>query len=270
MLLSLHIIVYMPMLNMLVSNKTGIIIQARTGSSRLPGKMTLPFFEDQNLITLMINKFKQEAGRTPFVIATTTASGDDIIVEICAKAGVPYFRGSENDVLDRFIKTAEHFRFETILRVCADNPFFDVASTLLLARMLSTGKVDYMGYEMDGNQPSIMTHIGLWGEAVTLKALVKTASLTNDSLYREHVTNYLYSHPQTFNIGLTPAPNGLGKRTDLRFTLDTPEDYELYRKIYRQLAARGSTNNPEALVKLVDENNDFRKVMKNQITLNTK
>lgn len=249
---------------------TGIIIQARTGSSRLPGKMTLPFFEDQDLITLMINKFKQKAGEIPFVIATTLSPGDDIIAEICERSAVSCYRGSENDVLDRFIKTAEKFGFDTILRVCADNPFFDVVSTLRLAWMLSEHKVDYMGYEMDGNLPSIKTHIGLWGEAVTLKALTEAASLTADSLYREHVTNYVYSHPQHFKISLAPAPSGLSQRTDLRFTLDTSEDYELHRKIYWQLADEGNTDNLSALVDMIDQNNDFKEVMKNQIILNTK
>lgn len=251
-------------------NKTGIIIQARTGSSRLPGKMTLPFFEDQDLITLMINKFKQRAGEMPFVVATTLSPGDDIIAEICERSHVSCYRGSENDVLDRFIKTAEKYGFDTILRVCADNPFFDVVSTIRLAGMLIENKVDYMGYEMDGNLPSIKTHIGLWGEAVTFKALIKAASLTADSLYREHVTNYVYNHPEYFKIGLAPAPSGLSQRTDLRFTLDTREDYELHRKIYRQMAEEGNTDNLTALVDLIDQNNDYKKVMKNQITLNTK
>ncbi len=232
--------------------------------------MTLPFFEDQDLITLMINKFKQKAGEIPFVIATTLSPGDDIINGICSKSGVPCYRGSENDVLDRFIRTAEQFRFETIIRVCADNPFFDVASSLLLADLLVSTKADYAGYAMDGNLPSIKTHIGLWGEAVTFKALIKAASLTADSLYREHVTNYVYNHPEYFKIGLAPAPSGLSQRTDLRFTLDTRDDYELHRKIYRQLAEDGNTDNLTALVDLIDQNNDYKKVMKNQITLNTK
>jgi spore coat polysaccharide biosynthesis protein SpsF (cytidylyltransferase family) len=252
------------------SDQTGIIIQARTGSNRLPGKMTLPFFEDQDLITLMINKFRLHSGGIPFVIATTLSPGDDIIAAICEKFGVSCFRGSENDVLDRFIKTAEQYNFETIIRVCADNPFFDVTSTLLLAGMLNANKVDYMGYKMDRNLPSIKTHIGLWGEAVTLRALIKAGSITNDSLYREHVTNYLYNHPQTFSIGLVPAPRGLGNRTDLRFTLDTREDYELHRNIYRQLAEEGNTDNLPALVELIDQNKGFKEVMKNQITQNTK
>jgi spore coat polysaccharide biosynthesis protein SpsF (cytidylyltransferase family) len=253
-----------------LSNHTGIIIQARTGSTRLPGKMILPFHENQNLISLMINKFKRNAGNVPFVIATTVSSGDDLISEICEKSGVRCFRGSENNVLDRFIKTAEKYSFETIIRVCADNPFFDVAATLLLGELLNESKADYAGFEMDGNQPSIKTHIGLWGEAVTLKALQKAASLTSESLYQEHVTNYIYGHPQTFKIRLISAPSELKKRTDLRFTLDTPEDYELHRKIYKTLAADGKSDDINALVNFVDQHNDFKQVMKNQIIQNTK
>jgi spore coat polysaccharide biosynthesis protein SpsF len=253
-----------------LSNHTGIIIQARTGSTRLPGKMILPFYENQNLISLMINKFKRKAGNVPFVIATTVSGGDDIISEICEKSGVRCFRGSENNVLDRFIKTAEKYSFKTIIRVCADNPFFDVASTLLLGKLLIDSKADYAGFEMDGNLPSIKTHIGLWGEAVTLKALQKAALLTSESLYQEHVTNYVYSHPQTFKVILVPAPSEPGKRTDLRFTLDTREDYELHRKIYKTLAADDKSDDINALVKLVDQHIDIKQIMKNQIVQNTK
>ncbi len=218
----------------------------------------------------MINKFKQKAGNVPFIFATTVSPGDDIIFEICRESGVHCFRGSENDVLGRFIEAAEQFGFETIIRVCADNPFFDVAPTLLLAESLKENNADYAGFEMDGNLPSIKTHIGLWGEAVTLKALIKAASLTTNSLYREHVTNYIYSHPQNFRVSLTTAPSGLAARTDLRFTLDTREDYELHRKIYQQLIARGKSEDIAVLVKLVDLNIEYKQVMKNQITLNNK
>jgi spore coat polysaccharide biosynthesis protein SpsF len=256
--------------DMPLSNRTGIIIQARTGSTRLPGKMTLPFYEDQGLILLMINKFKRNAGNVPFVIATTVSHGDDIISEICKKSRVQCFRGSENNVLDRFIETAEKYSFGTIIRVCADNPFFDVPSTLLLGKLLNETKADYAGFEMDGNLPSIKTHIGIWGEAITLEAMKKAASLTEESLYQEHVTNYVYSHPQSFKVILVPAPSELGKRTDLRFTLDTPEDYELHRKIFMTLAADGKTEDINALINLVDHHIDFKEVMKNQIVQNTK
>ncbi len=248
----------------------GIIIQARTGSTRLPGKMTLPFYRDQSLISLMISKFRQQAGNIPFVIATTRSSGDDIIAEICKKSEVPCFRGSENDVLNRFINAAEKYKFENIIRVCADNPFFDIASTLMLAKLLKANEADYAGFLMNGNLPSIKTHIGLWGEAVSYNALLKAASLTSNLLYREHVTNYIYSHPQTFKISLAPAPSGLSARTDLRFTLDTREDYELHRDIYNQLAANDKTEDLTELIGLVDQNTEFQQVMQNQISLNSK
>ena len=249
---------------------TGIIIQARTGSKRLPGKMTLPFYGEMNLISLMINKLISGAENTPFVVATTTSVNDDVIYTICAEAGIPCYRGPEDDVLSRFTGAARQFGFQTIIRVCADNPFFDITSTLLLARILEESGADYAGFEMDGNLPSIKTHIGLWGEAVRLSALEKATASTPEMLYREHVTNFVYGHPGLFTIKLLPAPYGLGKRTDLRFTLDTREDLELHREIYKKLASTDSINNIEYLVKMVDENPRYRKVMQKQIILNSK
>jgi len=249
---------------------TGIIIQARTGSTRLPGKMTLPFFGNQNLILLMINRFREETNQIPIVVATTTSEKDNVISEICARAEVPCFRGPEEDVLNRFIGAAKKFGFQNIVRVCADNPFFDLTSTLTLLTIQEQTEADYAGFEMQGGLPSIRTHIGLWGEVVTLKALERAAAMTAEPFYHEHVTNFIYGHPETFKINLVPAPYRLGERTDLRFTLDTFEDFKLHQNILAQLTEKQENNDLIDLIRLVDENPDFRMIMQNQITLNSK
>ena len=250
-------------------HKAGIIIQARTGSVSLPGKMTLPFYNGLNLLELMINDFGNVAGDVPFVVATTTLADDDIIERICEQNNVAFFRGSSSDVLARFIGAAHQFGFDSLVRVCADNPFFDLTSTLKLASFQMETGVDYTGFSMNGI-PSIKTHIGLWGEAVSLSALEKAAGLTNEPLYREHVTNYVYSNPEIFNIHLMEAPFALGNRNDLRFTLDTNEDFLLHQQLYSKLAEAGSLNNYGQLVGIVDDNPVYRQRMFEQILKNTK
>jgi len=252
-----------------MAHNSGIIIQARTGSSRLPGKMTLPFAGDKNLLELMLTDFRQTAGDIPFVVATTDKPGDDAIVAVCRNLDVPCYRGPEQDVLKRFILTAEQYGFDNIIRVCADNPFFDLVSTLRLLNVLEETKCDYAGFSING-KPSIKTHIGLWGEAVTLGSLVKASRLTADPKFREHVTNYLYSNPEDFQIIVKPAPYGFHNREDLRFTLDTEGDFKLHQQLYRMAGNLPIPDRLFELLKITDENEHFRIIMQVEIKRNSK
>ena len=170
-------------------------------------------------------------------------------------------------MLDRFIKCAEEFEANTIIRVCADNPFFDLKSTLTLSKHLTENSLDYVGFEMGQRLPSIKTHIGLWGEAVSLEALKRVGEMTQDIFYREHVTNYIYSHPGLFNIELIDTPLKLKGRTDLRFTLDTKTDFVLHQHIYEYYHQHKEVI---SLIKFVDSHPEYLEVMKAQIELNSK
>ena len=88
---------------------TGIIIQARCGSSRLPNKMVLPFYQSQSILSILLSRLKKKITSTPIIVATTTNLKDDLITTICKQHNIPYYRGSENDVLQRFIDAAEFY-----------------------------------------------------------------------------------------------------------------------------------------------------------------
>ena len=100
-----------------------IIIQARVGSSRLPGKMTRPFFNGNTILEILIKEFKFSLEKTPLIIATSDNPRDDQIKAIAEKNGVNYFRGSEEDVLARFIQATENRSETYVARICGDNPF---------------------------------------------------------------------------------------------------------------------------------------------------
>ena len=248
-------------------HKTAVIVQARTGSTRLPHKMTIPFFENESLLFMLLKRLRADAQGIPVIVATTTEIEDNEIESLCKELNIDCFRGSSEDVLDRFIRCAEAFKVDTIIRVCADNPFFDLKSTLDLSNHLIKNSLDYVGFEMGDGLPSIKTHIGLWGEAVSLDALKQVGELTQDKFYREHVTNYIYAHPDTFNHELIDAPFQLKSRTDLRFTLDTQADFELHQQIYSHYYRHGEVS---SLVKFVDSQPEYLEVMRSQIELNSK
>ena len=113
-------------------SETGIILQARTDSTRMPEKVILPFFQEKSILDLLLEKTKKLVA--PVVLATTLNPSDDRICRLAEKHEVPVFRGSENDVLDRFIQAARKFGFSKIIRVCADNPFLDFTGMQTLIR----------------------------------------------------------------------------------------------------------------------------------------
>ena len=246
----------------------GIIIQARTGSTRMPGKVIRPFFQEQTILDLLLEKAKKI--NLPTVLATTENQSDDHICELTAKHQVPFFRGSENDVLDRFIQAARKFGFSKIIRICADNPFLDLSGLQLLADAFEQSDADYLGIQLAGNKPSILTHFGFWAEAVRLDALEKAASLTSDKLYREHVTNYIYSHPDIFHIDFIPADQLVFLRTDIRLTLDTAEDFEIQKQIFASISNENPNFGIREIVFWLDRNPVILETMKKEILKNQK
>jgi len=113
--------------------KTGIIVQARVGSSRLPFKVILPFDHTQAIIEIILDHLKANTVGISLVLATTNSGDDEVLCKVASNMGVDCFKGPEQDVLGRFILAAEKYGFDRIIRICADNPFLDVQGTMDLS-----------------------------------------------------------------------------------------------------------------------------------------
>ena len=176
--------------------KTGIIIQARSSSTRFPNKILRPFYNSDNILDIQIKRLKQL--NLPIVVATTNCEKDKEIVDIVKKHSVFSYIGSEHDVLSRFVNAASENNLTHIIRLCSDNPF------IMIDLIKEVSKDEYKSYDYAShyvkNQPSISTHWGVFAELVSLEALKKIQKLNSDALYKEHVTNYIYSHPEHFSI----------------------------------------------------------------------
>ena len=244
-----------------------IIIQARLSSSRLPGKMIMPFHENKGILEIIIERLIAYFGKDNIVVATTNSKADNVIAEMAKKHEIGIFRGSENDVLDRFIKTAEHEDVKNVIRVCADNPFIIPRYIQELIYAFDSSTMDYLSYKFDDQMPVIKSHIGLFSEMTSLDALRKVYSLTEQKLYREHVTNYIYEHPEVFKVHFLELPKLIRKRRDLRLTIDTIQDFKLTQDIFTQLRGDFSL---ESLVKTIDLNPEVLLSMKDQIDSNSK
>lgn len=209
------------------------IIQARTNSSRLPNKVILPFFEDKCILEIIINNLQINFPNHKIVIATTLNQSDDKIVDLANSLNVFCYRGSETNVLKRFVEAAKEFNAHHIVRVCADNPFLHMDFIKKLIDIFHQNpNFDYYSFKNFEGTPVIKTHFGLFVELVKLSALEKTLKLTNEDVFLEHVTNYIYSN-ETFDIYLEELPEFLYFRKDLRFTIDDEVDFESLKEIYK-------------------------------------
>lgn len=246
------------------------IIQARTGSTRLPQKILLPFFNEENILSLLIKKLRKIED-TNIVIATSTNVNCDIIESFAEEQKVSCYRGSEEDVLQRFICAAEENNAKDIIRICSDNPFIELSGLEKLVEEArnNKGKYDYISFKI-GEKPSIKTHYGFWGEFVTLEALNRIASLTKESVFHEHVTNYIYSNPSFFNIKwLSPSCDKLTER-NIRLTIDTETDFKVAQELYKILVQHNEYPKIDEIIEYLDKNPHYYERMQEQIKQNTK
>ena len=247
----------------------GVVIQARSGSTRMPAKILLPFSGEKRIIDIVIENIKRECPDKRIVLATTVNPADDVLEEVAALHGIDCFRGSEENVLSRFIGAAEKFGLRRIIRVCSDNPFLDTSSFNEMFKVQEATGADYVCYAFPDGRPTIKSHLGLFAELATTEALKKAASLTDEKLYLEHVTIFLYTHPESFKIARIPLPDFLSARTDLRLTLDTPSDFKLLNELSERVKNE-TDGSLEALVNLVDANPEYGNIMKTNILQNEK
>lgn len=210
--------------------KTGVLIQARMRSTRLPGKVLLPFC-GTTILGVIANKIRTGFPHLEAVICTSTHADDDAIATYAKSLEMPVFRGSEHDVLERFLAAADGFGFDRIVRVCADNPFLDMQ---LLQELITfadaTPDADYWSFA-DGETPSIKTHYGFFAEVVKTSALQDVARQTQDMCYREHVTNFVYSSG-LFDCRFIQIPDWISKHRFLRLTVDDENDFALALQLY--------------------------------------
>ena len=237
--------------------KDGIIIQARTGSTRLHNKILLPFYGEQRIIDILIANIKQACPDKCIILATTNRPQDDVLAEVAHQAGILSFRGDEDNVLDRFI------------RVCSDNPFLRPETFNTFFAEHNFCPADYIAYGFADGRPTIKSHLGLYSELTTIDALRRAAVSTQEKLYIEHVTIYLYTHPEKFKVRLLPLPAELEGRFDLRVTLDTMEDFTLLQELYATFYEK-TDRSVHALLQLVASHPEYRAKMLENIAQNEK
>ncbi|EIM77248.1 polysaccharide biosynthesis protein [Nitritalea halalkaliphila LW7] len=244
------------------------IVQARLGSSRLPNKILLPFYEGKSVLEILLTKISAHFPSLKLIVATTVSLSDQPIVDLCEKLQVSCFKGDEADVLSRFIDAAEAFQVEKIIRICSDNPLLNLMALQELIQISASSAASYVSFKTSAGTPTIKTHYGLWAEYVTVEALKQVKQLTQESLYREHVTNYIYANSNVFSTYLAPIAKQIEQYPQLRMTLDTKADFELLQQIYAEIP--NFDGSPEQLIEKIAANEEWLQIMHKQIIQNEK
>ncbi|MCW2819892.1 MAG: acylneuraminate cytidylyltransferase [Marmoricola sp.] len=200
---------------------TAILTQARTGSTRLPGKV-LEQVAGRTVLEHHLDRLL--ATGLPVVVATTSAARDDAVVDVARRCGVEVFRGSEDDVLDRFDRCASAYDVEGVVRVTSDCPLIDPAVVLDAVRTWDRDPRAYVSNGLRRTYPRGYD-VEVFGAAV----LHDAAREARDPVEREHVTPWLYSGGVQ-GLRLVGLENPTDE-SDLRVTLDTPEDLRLLRAL---------------------------------------
>jgi spore coat polysaccharide biosynthesis protein SpsF len=207
-----------------VSKNTIAIIQARMGSTRLPGKVLMDIM-GKPVLWHIVNRLKRSQRIDKIIVATGAGSSDDVIESFCDANSLNIFRGSESDVLERFYNAALHFNAQTIVRITGDCPLIDPDIVDKVVAGYGNGEYDY--YSLAGKFPD-----GLDCEVFSFAALKKAFNNSKLPSEREHVTPYIYNNPEKFKIG---GLHLFDNHHHLRWTVDEPSDYQLVKKIYDYL-----------------------------------
>lgn len=228
--------------------KTIIIVQARMTSTRLPGKVLLPLAGEPMLMRLM-ERLRRVQRADGIVIATTTNVTDDPIAALCAQQGVPCHRGSELDVLSRYADAARLHAADVVVRITSDCPLIDPALIDQLIAVYEEGDSDYVSNMLPPTWP-----YGMAVEVFSATALAQAHAEATQDAEREHVTPFIYWHPQRYRLRNVASPVALSHH---RWTVDTPEDYELVRRLFDHLLPTNPHFTQADVLALLDAHPDW-------------
>jgi spore coat polysaccharide biosynthesis protein SpsF len=206
------------------------IIQARFGSTRLPGKI-IRLISGKPILWHVWNRLTHSKMINDVIIATTTNSEDDQIENFCVENNIHFNRGSAEDVLSRYYETAKKFNVDIIIRITSDCPVIDPE---ILDDMINFFKAENCKYKLDylSNTLERTFPRGLDVEIFSFEALQKTFSEAKEIYEREHVTPYIYMHPECFTLKNFYNDKDYSFH---RWTVDTNDDLELIKEIYISL-----------------------------------
>ena len=227
-----------------------IIIQARMGSERLPGKV-LRAIDGKTLLDILIDRLLLVKNASKVIVATTKNPKDDVLELKCRERNIPCFRGSEENVLERYLLAADFFSVNTLVRVTADCPLIDPR---IIDRTISSyfeNPCDYASNSLQRTYPR-----GMDVEVFSYSALKRSAPLASKE-EQEHVTLFIYRHPELFRLlSVTQKENS----SSHRWTVDTEEDFQLVSKLYLAVSKEHPHFSLEDLLQVCQKHPEWKQI----------
>ena len=237
----------------------GIIVQTRTGSSRLPAKVMMKADDESLMIDYVINQLKHSKLHDQIVVATTNLKQDDVIFDYVTNRNILCFRGDEKNVLERHYQCAKKYAFSTIVRIPSDKPLIDPTIVDSVIERFQSNSYDYISnFFIDANDndkfiPSYPS--GTEVEIFSFTALETAWKNATSEYDKEHVTPYIYTHPEKFKIFTFKSEKNLSQ---FRWALDYENDLKLIRVIISKIQKRPILMND--ILELFEQEPDLPKV----------
>ena len=222
-------------------------IEARMTSSRLPGKVLMEV-AGKPFLAHMVERLKRVSSLNGIVIATTINATDNPVAELAKALGVGCFRGSEEDVLGRVLRAAQSYEIDLIVETTGDCPLIDPEIVELCIQGYLQSEVDYVSNVLNRTYP-----IGMDTQVFATDTLEDVSRRTAHPDDREHVSLYIYRHPEIYSLKNICAPPEL-TQPELRLTLDTALDFERLRFIFEELYPSDPCFSLEKILKLIYHN----------------
>ena len=217
------------------------VVQARMGSQRFPGKM-LSQLGEHTLLDWVLQRVLRSTQVDQVVLATSTNSEDDKLVSAALRLEVNSIRGSEADVLSRFLLAADKSQADLVVRVCADNPFIAPEE---LDRLIVDHRAKSVDYSCNHQQKLSNKYAdGFGAEILSHDLLKKLANQTTQQAHREHVTSYIWDNQNEFKINAVTAPTELAF-PEVKLDIDTPEELVILNEFVRQYSVKIETKAAE-------------------------
>ena len=237
------------------------VIQARMGSSRLPGKILFNGY-DRPLLIHLIDRIKRSKKINKIIVATSKNKLDDVIFSLCKKKKIEVFRGDEKNVLSRYFNCAKKYKISTIVRITSDCPLIDHTIIDKMIKNYYKGKYDFYGNTHPATFPD-----GYDIEIFSFEALKKSFYNSKNNFQKEHVTPFIWDNPDKFSIGNYKNKKG-NFHNYYRFTLDFIEDYYLIFFIFNYFYPKNKSFKLEDLIKFFKNKKKMLRINKKFIKVN--
>ena len=221
------------------------IVQARTGSTRLPGKVLLQL-GNKKVLNHVFDRLKMCKNLTNLVLATTTNKKDDVLIDWAKENSIPFYRGSEEDVLSRYYGAAKKFKADIIVRITSDCPFIDFKVVDKVIKTHIKSKCDYTSNVHPPTYPD-----GFDTEVFTFQSIETANEKAKSKQEREHVTPFIWKKENKFKTQNVSYDKDY---SEIRLTLDNSDDYEFLKRVVNKIEDQNFTLNE--LVDFVKRNQD--------------